>query len=58
MLQELNISGNQLRSLPPVLGRLSKLVILRAHSNILQSLPDFKTAASLRVSLPSSNTSC
>ena len=50
LLQELNISGNQLRSLPAVLGTLSKLVILRAHSNVLQTLPDFRSAASLRVS--------
>ncbi len=49
MLQELNISGNQLKSLPDTLGELSKLVVLRAHSNSLASLPDFKKASSLRV---------
>ena len=49
LLQELNISGNELRSLPKSLGALSKLVVLRAHSNILSSLPDFHKAKSLRV---------
>ncbi len=49
MLQELNISGNQLKTLPDTLGELSKLVVLRAHSNSLASLPDFKKASSLRV---------
>ena len=51
MLQELNICGNQLRSLPASLGELSKLTVLRAHSNALESLPDFKRATSLRVSI-------
>ena len=51
MMQELNICGNQLRSLPASLGELSKLTILRAHSNALESLPDFKKATSLRVGL-------
>ncbi len=50
LLQELNISGNQLKSLPEVLGRLNKLVVLRAHSNYLTCLPDFKKATALRVS--------
>ena len=52
MMQELNICGNQLRSLPASVGELSKLTILRAHSNALESLPDFKKATSLRVGLP------
>ncbi len=49
LLQELNISGNQLKCLPEVLGALPKLVVLRAHSNYLSNLPDFKKAAALRV---------
>lgn len=49
MLYELNVSTNQLSSLPPSLSELPKLVILRAHSNCLRSLPDFHTAKSLRV---------
>ena len=49
-LEELNVSGNQLTTLPPSLGRLKKLVVLRVHSNSLHSLPNFHDAASLRVS--------
>ncbi|ELT96188.1 hypothetical protein CAPTEDRAFT_42875, partial [Capitella teleta] len=49
LLQELNISGNQLRQLPAAIGHLPRLVVLRAHSNILASLPDFKHATALRI---------
>jgi len=49
-LEELNVSGNQLTTLPPSLGVLTKLVVLRAHSNSLHSLPNFHDAVSLRVS--------
>jgi len=49
-LEELNVSGNQLSILPPSLGCLTKLVVLRAHSNSLHSLPNFHNAVSLHVS--------
>ena len=49
-LEELNVSGNQLTTLPPSLGYLTKLAILRVHSNSLHSMPHFLNAASLRVS--------
>lgn len=50
LLQELNVSTNQLHSLSNSLGNLSKLVMLRAHSNNLSTLPDFHNAKSMRVS--------
>lgn len=49
LLQELNVSTNQLHSLPDSLGNLSKLVMLRVHSNNLSTLPDFHNAKSMRV---------
>jgi len=49
-LEELNVSGNQLTTLPPSLGRLAKLAVLRVHSNSLHSLPSFRDAVCLRVS--------
>jgi len=49
-LEELNVSGNQLTTLPPSLGCLTKLAVLRVHSNSLHSLPSFHDAVSLRVS--------
>jgi len=53
MLYELNVSTNQLSCLPASLNQLPKLVILRAHSNYLRSLPDFRQAKALRVRLMS-----
>jgi len=50
-LEELNVSGNQLTSLPPSLGCLTKLAVVRVHSNRLHSLPSFRDAASLHVSV-------
>ena len=58
LLQELNISGNQLRSLPAAVGQLPRLVVLRAHSNMLHSLPDFKLATALRVKKCGSSHCC
>ena len=49
VLQELNVSGNKLSVLPVTLGCLNQLVVLRAHSNHLRKLPDFRDAVSLRV---------
>jgi len=49
-LQELNVSGNQLTTLPQSLGCLTKLIVLHVHSNSLHSLPSFHDAVSLRVS--------
>jgi len=49
-LEELNVSGNHLTTLPPSLGHLTKLAILRVHSNSLHSLLNFHNAVSLRVS--------
>ena len=49
MLYELNVATNQLSCLPPSLTQLPKLVVLRAHSNYLRNLPDFRSAKSLRV---------
>lgn len=48
-LQELNVSGNVLRSLPASLGRHSKLQCLRANTNLLRELPDFKNSPNLKV---------
>jgi len=49
MLYELNVATNQLSCLPASLTQLPKLVVLRAHSNFLRNLPDFRSAKSLRV---------
>jgi len=49
-LEELNVSGNHLTTLPTSLGHLTKLAILRVHSNSLHSLLNFHDAVSLRVS--------
>jgi len=49
-LEELNVSGNQLTTLPPSLGHLTKLAVLRVHSNSLHSLLNLHDAVSLRVS--------
>jgi len=49
-LEELNVSGNHLTTLPPSLGHLTKLAVLRVHSNSLHSLLNFHDAVSLRVS--------
>uniref|UniRef100_A0A1I8GDK1 PPM-type phosphatase domain-containing protein n=1 Tax=Macrostomum lignano TaxID=282301 RepID=A0A1I8GDK1_9PLAT len=47
-LRELNISGNQLKTLPSTLSRLERLVTIRAHSNCLQRLPDLSDSPRLR----------
>ncbi|KAK3086917.1 hypothetical protein FSP39_025370 [Pinctada imbricata] len=47
-LIELNVSGNDLRTLPASLGKHSKLQVLRANSNHLKELPDFKRAPCLK----------
>ncbi|KAJ8302491.1 hypothetical protein KUTeg_018887 [Tegillarca granosa] len=47
-LQELNVSGNVLRSLPASLGKHSKLQCLRANTNLLRELPDFKNSPNLK----------
>ena len=52
MLEEINISANQLQSLPTVLGEMPKLSVLRAHSNYLTSLPGLSKATSLKVCNP------
>ena len=49
MLYELNVSANQLSCLPAAVSQLPKLVVLRAHSNFLRNLPDFRQTKSLRV---------
>jgi hypothetical protein len=38
-LQELDVSSNQLSSLPPTLGSLSKLKVLQADSNNIAAVP-------------------
>lgn len=48
-LQEFNLSGNDLRSLPSNLGKHLKLQIIRANANHLKELPDFKRANNLKV---------
>uniref|UniRef100_A0A1I8J586 LRC14 protein n=1 Tax=Macrostomum lignano TaxID=282301 RepID=A0A1I8J586_9PLAT len=47
-LRELNISGNQLKTLPSTLSRLERLVTIRAHSNCLQQLPDLSDSPRMR----------
>uniref|UniRef100_A0A5S6QLY9 PPM-type phosphatase domain-containing protein n=1 Tax=Trichuris muris TaxID=70415 RepID=A0A5S6QLY9_TRIMR len=47
MLQEINISGNQIASLPQSLTSLPLLTTLRAHSNLISSLPNLATCAQL-----------
>ncbi|BFZ13214.1 hypothetical protein BsWGS_16253 [Bradybaena similaris] len=54
-LMELNISSNNLTYLPAVLGRHSKLQVLRANCNLLQELPNFKNSSGLKVLEVSSN---
>jgi Leucine-rich repeat (LRR) protein len=49
-LQEINLSGNDLRTLPSNLGKHSKLQVIRANANYLKELPDFKRANNLKVS--------
>lgn len=48
-LQEINLSGNDLRTLPSNLGKHPKLQIIRANGNHLKELPDFKRANNLKV---------
>lgn len=48
-LQELNISSNCLTHLPPSLCNHPKLQVLRANSNMIYNLPDFKGAPELKV---------
>lgn len=48
-LQELNISSNCLTHLPPSLCNHQKLQILRANSNTIYNLPDFKGAPDLKI---------
>lgn len=48
-LEELNLSGNNLRHLPANLPALNYLRILRVHSNELQSTPALSTMSTLRV---------
>ena len=49
LLQELNISGNRMRSLPTNLVNMPELRLLRAHSNLLKTLPDLTESSSLKV---------
>uniref|UniRef100_A0A1I8HRB6 PPM-type phosphatase domain-containing protein n=1 Tax=Macrostomum lignano TaxID=282301 RepID=A0A1I8HRB6_9PLAT len=48
-LQELNVSGNQLRQLPASLLMMERLIVLKAHSNMLQELPNFREMPELRM---------
>nr|XP_034338092.1 PH domain leucine-rich repeat-containing protein phosphatase 2 isoform X2 [Crassostrea gigas] len=48
-LLEINLSGNDLRTLPSNLGKHPKLQIIRANGNHLKELPDFKRANNLKV---------
>uniref|UniRef100_A0A914ULP1 PPM-type phosphatase domain-containing protein n=1 Tax=Plectus sambesii TaxID=2011161 RepID=A0A914ULP1_9BILA len=48
-LEELNISGNRLLSLPAVLSTLPNLQVLRAHSNCLTTLPNFSVSPNMTV---------
>lgn len=57
LLQELNISGNRMRTLPVNLVNMPELRLLRAHSNLLKVLPDLTESSSLKVQ-PSFSTSC
>lgn len=50
-LQEINLSGNDLRTLPSNLGKHTKLQVIRANANYLKELPDFKRANNLKVSI-------
>jgi PH domain/leucine-rich repeat-containing protein phosphatase len=47
-LEELNIAGNQISSLPNCFDKLPRLKSLIAHSNLLTSLPDLSCAKSLK----------
>ncbi|XP_060073754.1 PH domain leucine-rich repeat-containing protein phosphatase 2-like [Ylistrum balloti] len=49
VLQELNISGNLLRSLPSALCKHPKLQCLRVNANLLKEIPDFKKSPSLKI---------
>ncbi|XP_021366210.1 PH domain leucine-rich repeat-containing protein phosphatase 2-like isoform X2 [Mizuhopecten yessoensis] len=49
VLQELNISGNLLRSLPSAVCKHPKLQCLRANANLLKDLPDFKKSPNLKI---------
>lgn len=48
-LEEINLSGNNLRHLPANLPALNYLRILRVHSNELQTTPALSTMSTLRV---------
>ncbi|CDW53448.1 LRR 8 and LRR 1 and PP2C and LRR 7 domain contain ing protein [Trichuris trichiura] len=50
MLQEINISGNQIPTLPSTLTSLPLLTTLRAHSNVISSLPNLATCEQLLAS--------
>ncbi|XP_064641510.1 PH domain leucine-rich repeat-containing protein phosphatase 2-like isoform X2 [Lineus longissimus] len=49
MLNELNLSGNSLETIPECLATFANLSVLRAHSNRLRTLPNFSTSKSLKV---------
>ncbi|XP_067934912.1 PH domain leucine-rich repeat-containing protein phosphatase 2-like isoform X2 [Watersipora subatra] len=49
LLQELNIAGNRMRSLPSNLVNMPELKLLRAHSNLLKTLPDLTESSALKV---------
>ncbi|XP_062500993.1 PH domain leucine-rich repeat-containing protein phosphatase 2-like isoform X2 [Corticium candelabrum] len=47
-LEELNVAGNLVKSLPDCFNMLPRLHTLVAHTNLLTSLPDFSQAKSLK----------
>ncbi|CAB3401869.1 unnamed protein product [Caenorhabditis bovis] len=47
LLEELNLSSNRLTRLPECLGLLPSLQILRAHSNQLVNIPQFRSSSTI-----------
>uniref|UniRef100_A0A1I7W9P8 MSP domain-containing protein n=1 Tax=Heterorhabditis bacteriophora TaxID=37862 RepID=A0A1I7W9P8_HETBA len=51
LLEDLNLSSNRLSHLSPAITQLPALQVLRAHSNLILSMPDLSQSLTLQVEL-------
>lgn len=49
MLEELNLSSNELTSLSPSIFELPALQVLKVHSNRIRTIPDLSVSSTLQV---------